>query len=489
MENNLTNITVNDPIYKVITDRVMEYLPENLKKLYSNVQQLPVIAGDNYFLHYSLYPQLRSKNSDNILDKVLGYYKQYVNSNEYQKIKQITTLDDELSLLHTIKLTENIAEILKQELEKQIQNMPQQQIQQLMQMLGMGGVGSGGNSQQGGNQDQQSGSTAVDPDRLLDKLLQQAQNNQQAQQVLNQLMNNAMNKVASNPSGFAKAFVEAKEKTEKAKELKDLMGGRSAGKEPGSFRKLLDLADKVYEVKDADKIISLGKKIESSLPRFTKIRKERSRLGDEVGGYARTHKIEKAIPRELALPDELFYMKLVNGFISKEKIVTKEGSYYVIIDKSGSMEGEKTVWARSVALSLYKLARKKKRRYFLRFFDTRVYPSDKPLSNPYDIVEHILAIKSDGGTDITYALRTALKDLKEHGLDKYTNTVIIITDGEDEVDERLVEEFKRANTVLVAVMISGYNSTLEKIAKATGGQYTSAELTSDGALKIISLVR
>jgi uncharacterized protein with von Willebrand factor type A (vWA) domain len=237
------------------------------------------------------------------------------------------------------------------------------------------------------------------------------------------------------------------------------------------------------------KVIELAGKIADFMPKFTKIKKQKDEHGDELAGYRLTKKLEKALPRELALPDELFYYKLVgNGFLTKEKQTIKEGAFYVLIDKSGSMAyGEKTVWARAVALALLKLAREKKRRFFMRFFDYNVYDllSD---TNFQQLLTAILTVQSDGGTSINSALRTALKDLAEKKLTEYTNTIIIITDGEDKVTVK-PEEFKRANTTLIAVMIQGLNNALRKIAEDTGGKYLKATLTADGALKLLEEVR
>ena len=58
---------------------------------------------------------------------------------------------------------------------------------------------------------------------------------------------------------------------------------------------------------------------------------------------------------ELAMPDEIFYSKIINGFTGKEKRLLSPGAYSVLLDKSGSMyEGDKTLWSRSVALALFR---------------------------------------------------------------------------------------------------------------------------------------
>jgi uncharacterized protein with von Willebrand factor type A (vWA) domain len=234
------------------------------------------------------------------------------------------------------------------------------------------------------------------------------------------------------------------------------------------------------------KIIEVAGKIIDRMPMFVKIKKEKDQHGDELAGYRLTKNIEKALPREIAMPDEIFYYKLASsGFLSKEKMIIKEGAYYVLIDKSGSMDGEKTIWARAVALSLLKLAREKRRKFFMRFFDFQVYDLADD-SDVEKLLTMILTMKSNGGTNIDRALNTALRDLEK--LKEYTNTVIIITDGEDKVETK-PEDLKKLNASLVAIMIEGRNDMLKKLAEESKGQYLSVEPTPDGALKIVDLLK
>jgi len=241
------------------------------------------------------------------------------------------------------------------------------------------------------------------------------------------------------------------------------------------------------KVADADKIVSYAEQLIESLPRFTHIKKKAGRIGDELRGYTTTKKVERALPRELALPDELFYMKLAgNGLLSREKLTVMEGSIYCIVDKSGSMGGHKLVWSRSVALALYKLALRKKRKYFLRFFDIQVYP-DKPITDPIEALEHILRVPASGDTSIDTALSTAVAEIASKGLSQFTNTIILITDGEDRVKTR-PELLTSNNIVLVAVMIDGHNMTLRRLAEKTKGQYMRVEPDRKGALRIIQVI-
>ncbi|HIP58195.1 MAG TPA: VWA domain-containing protein [Archaeoglobus profundus] len=432
LQNNLVNITNKDFIYNLVAERIGLYLPTNIKAIYDSCEHIRIIAADSYFIHYSLYPFLRSKNEDEILEEVRKFKEQYLADERYQRIKTLTTLDDEMSLIYSIALTKTIIGKIMGKLN--INSDHSEDIKSLRAMV----------------------------IRALSELIKTGE--------LGIVLEYAMES--------------AEQITRNAEEIRELIGGKKAGKEAGTFKKVLDLAEHMMFVKFMRDIITMSKKLAEYIPKASRILKKRGRIGDEVSGYSLTKKIERALPREIALPDELFLKKLAGeGFLAKEKLSVTEGAYYILIDKSGSMHGEKTIWARSVAIALYRLAKVKKRKYFLRFFDKRVYPKDGPIEQSEEIVDAILKVKSNGGTDITNALLTAIKDIKERGLSKFLNTIVIITDGEDVVQD-LSKELKKANASLVSVMIQGDNETLKNLSN----QYMKAELTEVGGAKLLKIV-
>ncbi|MCS7098306.1 MAG: hypothetical protein NZ922_04955 [Candidatus Methanomethyliaceae archaeon] len=398
--------------------------------------KLPIIIGDTYFLHYTLFPMLTDSNEDFMLEKVRGFFREYMDSEDYRIMHSYTAYDDIMSSIYTTKFIEELLKKLEDELTQRGQQM------------------------QSGSEQGWKSQSIIGLEQKFQEIIQES---------LVRSMAHAKNKT--------------KEFMEKFNDVRELV---DVGKKPGTFRNIIDLTEKIMKIYDAERILSFTKKTTKSIPLFTKIKKRREKHGDELFGYKLTRDVKEAISREIALPEELFYYKLAStGFMAKEKIVSGEGAYYVAIDKSGSMIGEKTIWARSVALSLFKLAKRKKRKFFLRFFDAEVHP-EKPISNPFDALELILKVGSEGGTNINKTIRTAIKDL--HELRDKTNTIIIITDGKDDVNIK-AEELKENNASLIAVMIKGENESLRKLAEGSKGQYLKAELTEEGALKLINLLR
>ncbi|HII81956.1 MAG TPA: hypothetical protein HA269_01470, partial [Ferroplasma sp.] len=289
-----------------------------------------------------------------------------------------------------------------------------------------------------------------------------------------------------NPKTIEKSMEGASKKIEMAHEIEKIIkdknpGGNTGRKEGLSVDSLIDLTDKAMKVENADRILTMANKLIDIMPRYTKKMRAFSNTG-ELAGYYKTRHISNVLSRELAMPDEIFYSKIINGFTGKEKRLLSPGAYYVLLDKSGSMyEGDKTLWSRSVALALFRISKNKGRKYFFRFFDNK--PHDL-LNSPFDIVENILTVEANKGTCIECALKTALRDLQNGKMASETNTIIIITDGEDKVN--MQDYFGKKNeTKLITVMINGYNEGLKKISTT----YMDAKLNESGALELLGLAR
>ncbi|WP_337859931.1 hypothetical protein [Ferroplasma sp.] len=279
---------------------------------------------------------------------------------------------------------------------------------------------------------------------------------------------------------------DASKKMEMAHEIEKLVKDKTPGGNRGkienlSVESLIDLTDEAMKVDNADKILTMANKLIDIMPRYTKRMKAFSNTG-ELAGYYKTRHISNVLSRELAMPDEIFYSKIINGFTGKEKRLVSQGSYYVLLDKSGSMyEGDKTLWSRSVALALFRISKNRGRKYFFRFFDNK--PHDL-LNTPFEIVENILTVEANKGTCIECALKTALMDIENEKMADETNTIILITDGEDKV--KMDDYFKKEyNTKLITVMINGYNEGLKKISSS----YMNARLNESGALELLGLAR
>lgn len=190
----------------------------------------------------------------------------------------------------------------------------------------------------------------------------------------------------------------------------------------------------------------------------------------EIEGYSRGSDIERIVYTELAYPQIYFYTKIAEGdLLLFEKVMyLTMGPIYVLLDKSGSMDGNKILWAKATALALFMRSRLERRTFFIRFFDSEPYEmiSIKPNAKPSyvtKLLEYIAMIRNGGGTDISKALMTACNDILKSGA-KDASDIILITDGEDRIAKSLVKKaLVHAKARLISVMIMGDNEDLKDI--------------------------
>ena len=384
LRNNLLNILSSDEVYDSVWDLIKKYVPEKEES-----ELLKIVAVDSYFLHYSIKPRIAGKNGNEKLEKVREFMLKYTHSRDYRRVKALTTLNEDLSLIHSVSL-----------------------LKELLKLLENG-----------------------DFDEAL-----------------------------------RKAYRKANRDVFSASSVLEFTGERAGSGKAGELLKLLETIDAEF----AEEVLTLARELVSSIPLSVRVSKRRDEWGDEISGYMLTRRVERAIAREFALPEELFVRKLAEGFTAIEKQSSCEGALYVLIDASGSMRGERAVWSRAVALALLKLARRKGRKFFLRFFCDAPYPLSE---NP---VEEILTFGVGGGTNINLAIARAISDLEE--IDE-TNTIVLITDGKDDVSSWR-DELRRVNASLVSVMIQGHNEELRR----TSDVYMRASLSFSSGKKVLRVV-
>ena len=181
--------------------------------------------------------------------------------------------------------------------------------------------------------------------------------------------------------------------------------------------------------------------------------------------------LNSMLPSQLALDDDLFYMKYVAKQLLTFKKTTRKKlePFFILIDKSGSMtNGNRTSISRAIAIKVAREANEYRVDCFLQFFDTQLYPNE-PISLNEDkdrFIMELLMLSNDGGTNINNALST-VRNKKLHKL-------VLITDAEDDVDPSNKPDFK-----LVTVALN-HNDDL----KVMSDEYLIPERMPDDTIKI-----
>ncbi len=230
------------------------------------------------------------------------------------------------------------------------------------------------------------------------------------------------------------------------------------------------------------------KKFASLLGRIRKIaaRKAKSKVAGE-GARVTTVEIGRDLKRAqrselVALINPALRMKALQRWVRGElrlfgqKIKQKLGYGPVIVceDGSGSMSGDKQMWAKACTLALAYYAKIQKRTFAWIHFgaastplEHKVYPKGVIFAS--EMLTIAETFRNASGTDFEKPLRAAIETIKKEGLKKAD--IALITDGECEVSDKFLSELKAVKkeleinifVILCDVGSSSY-ATVEKFA-------------------------
>lgn len=192
----------------------------------------------------------------------------------------------------------------------------------------------------------------------------------------------------------------------------------------------------------------------------------------EVVDFVRGGDVARALAGELANfamreREDLFYAKVVTHSLLLYELGRREKvprPVYLCLDSSGSMAGEKEVWAKAVSLALAQLAVANRRPVEVVLFGDAADPLHVLAFEPTDPaatkLERVMDVASfflGGGTDFVKPLGHVLDAIRERG--HAGNDVLFVSDGlcplPDEFVRRVREEKDRFDVRLTSVLIGG----------------------------------
>ena len=423
---NVKNPHENDDLFKefvIMTDALIKKPTDRHK----------VVSGDIFASLYLPHYFLRFKNDDAKLETVRSAL---VNNHMELEELRSSTVDDLLtSSVDTVIVYNHIAKLLD-ELEKTNDN-DKEKLRKMSYAIE--------------NNISQAASKC--------KVVNNALKNPMIRQMVSKEMNSGKDKVDMNDGEENKG------------------GSNTYDREPGILR----FIDTVTNLNvDLDVLLNIVKK---GTELFNK-------LNDSPHGTYNSYRITSSILDAVKIPknfvnDEIMETKMLNrSFITFAKKSNING-YYVLLDKSGSMGGEKIVNARAIAFALGLLAKQRRLKFMFRFFDDNVYDMIDKLT--LENLVKIGSVDANGGTCISCALNKALEDLRN----KKEFIIIVITDGEDEFNtEPLVNAVKNGKHKLISVLIGNesFHNLTELTKRVDGVVLTAEDLDDKIALKILKEV-
>ncbi|MEM2498058.1 MAG: hypothetical protein QXR81_06785 [Candidatus Nezhaarchaeales archaeon] len=179
----------------------------------------------------------------------------------------------------------------------------------------------------------------------------------------------------------------------------------------------------------------------------------------------RWSELSSILPLEY-LDEDLLTYKIASRTIRVSEKYGSLQNYIVYLDKSGSMSDDikyyvsptqteyvpKISFAAASALALAYQLKKVGAKMTLKLFDVEVHD---PIVDFAQLVDVLVKIRADSGTNISNVLHDAVKSHREE-------KVVIVTDGIDEVSPDAVKAAKSANLDVACVFIKTDNELLRK---------------------------
>ena len=175
------------------------------------------------------------------------------------------------------------------------------------------------------------------------------------------------------------------------------------------------------------------------------------------------------------------------------RLLKKPANIYLVVDVSGSMEGEKIRGAKGALLSFMEQIEGDRDRVALVPFSSEVKaveplgPADRP-----SLEARILGLKAGGGTALYDAVAFAYEDLQAKGDSDHINVIVAMTDGQSSGNISVIESKVGGERLPVVIFTVGYGSdadfdVLQRIARLGEGQaYPSDEETIEQLYELLS---
>jgi hypothetical protein len=229
----------------------------------------------------------------------------------------------------------------------------------------------------------------------------------------------------------------------------------------------LDLVDlfAVFQSAEANDVVNFSLEL---LPSVLETKRASGVQTFAVDGYASIEKkgnLDALILTEFAYDDDLFERKVIDDelyYYGHEKQREEERRLqYILVDSSPSMRGVRQVFGRGLALTLAKKLALQGDEVWLRFFDSRLYDTQKVLQTDF-AAPYLLCFKSERGRNYAKVFRQLQVELQRlRREDRRQIVVYIITHGQCHIPVETVQQLRREAYLYGIIILPSSDVSLE----------------------------
>ena len=223
---------------------------------------------------------------------------------------------------------------------------------------------------------------------------------------------------------------------------------------------LIDLLH-VLESPDANDVVNFSLDL---LPSVLETRRTTGAQTFSVDGYAglaRRGTLDSLMLSELAYDEDLFDQRFSENevfYYARDKTREDERRcHYICVDATASMRGQRSVFARGLALTMIKKLLLKGEDVFFRFFDSRLYELQqaraKRKQQTID-VPYVLSFKGEHGRNYAKVMSLLANDIERLGKrEKKSVVCYLITHAECHVPLEVIEDMRRVSQLYGIFML------------------------------------
>lgn len=491
--------TVKQDAFDIATFGELKEKAEQIQEKEKSGQELlktfPPLMQDIFGSLYKYKPELREQRevksshriNHSLIEKAMA-------TDQWGQLRNYTRLDDVNSAMATITMANSLIETIKTEMKEEAE----------MANL-CAAAEDAANAAQGKAQslaDIAAQAQGAQKTKFNKQANAAAKNAAQAQQIFQNIQNQMNQALPGMQQKLRQAMRSAEQKAvNEVKETSELL--ESWGTEPGQLQQLP--AEKRLELAGKLSKSAKMKKLARMVGRFRRLalhaQKTKIKHGlDEVFDLENGSDLNRIVPSELGLlknpiTKREFGRKFTEGKLLQYKLRGMEragkGPIVCCIDSSGSMNGDKELWSKAVALGLLEIAQMQHRNYAAIQFGSKGQPLDitiieKGERNIIEKVLHIAEYFLGGGTDFEDPLDKAMEII--HNVEFKKADIVFVTDGECDVDEDWLKAFlelKKEKEVRIHSVLCDYGNTSTSTVHKFSDQISStSELTEDQASEI-----